>query len=76
MFPIGKWLFFGGLAVAALGLVLWLAGGRGWFDWLGRLPGDIRIEKPGARIHFPIVTCLIISIVLSLFFSLLRKWWP
>jgi hypothetical protein len=76
MFPLGKWLFFAGLGLACLGLLLWLTSGRGWLDWLGRLPGDIRIEKPGTRFHFPIVTCLVISIALSLLLTLFRKWWP
>lgn len=73
---VGKWLFFAGLAVAAAGLVLWLFGGRGWFDWAGRLPGDIRVEKEGARLYFPIVSCLVISIAISVLISLLRRWWP
>jgi hypothetical protein len=76
MSSIGKWMFFAGLAVAAAGLVIWLAGGRGWLDWFGRLPGDIRIEKDGTRFFFPVVTCMVISIVLSVLLALLRRWWP
>jgi hypothetical protein len=76
MTPIGKWLFFAGLAVAGIGLVIWLVGGRGWLDWVGRLPGDIRIEKQGSRLHFPIVTCIVVSIAVSLLLTLLRRWWP
>jgi len=41
--------------------------------WLGRLPGDIRIEGKTLRVLLPIVTCIILSIVLSLLFSLFRK---
>jgi hypothetical protein len=40
---------------------------------LGRLPGDIAINRPGAHIYFPIVTCILISIVLTLLFWILRK---
>lgn len=40
---------------------------------LGRLPGDIAINRPGVQIYFPIVTCLVISIVLTLLFWLFRK---
>lgn len=40
---------------------------------LGRLPGDIHIERDDFSFHFPIVTCLIISAVLSLLFWLFRK---
>jgi hypothetical protein len=51
--------------------------GFGW-PWLsklglGRLPGDIHIERDGFSFHFPIVTCVIVSIVLSFLISLFRK---
>ncbi|MFP4629694.1 MAG: DUF2905 domain-containing protein [Desulfohalobiaceae bacterium] len=41
--------------------------------WLGRLPGDIVYEKPGLKVYFPWVTCLLISLVISLILSLWRK---
>ena len=46
-----------------------------WIDklGLGRLPGDIRIETEGGGFYFPIVTCLIISVVLSLVLWFLRR---
>lgn len=50
--------------------VIWHFGGK-WFN-LGRLPGDIVIEKENFRFYFPIVTSIILSIVLSLIFGLLR----
>ena len=40
---------------------------------LGRLPGDIHVEREGFSFHFPIVTCLVISVVLSLLLWLFRK---
>ena len=51
--------------------------GLGW-PWLaklglGRLPGDIHIERDGFSFHFPIVTCVIVSLVLSFLLSLFRK---
>jgi hypothetical protein len=58
-----------GLAVAAAG-VLWP-----WLSRLplGRLPGDIRIESSSGGFYFPIVTCLVISLVVSLLLWLFRK---
>lgn len=58
-----------GLAIAAVGL-LWP-----WLSklGLGRLPGDIRIESESGGFYFPIVTCLVISVVLSLIFWLFRR---
>jgi len=40
---------------------------------LGRLPGDIHLERDGFSFHFPIVTCLIVSLLLSVLISLFRK---
>ncbi|MBO0356334.1 DUF2905 domain-containing protein [Hymenobacter sp. BT186] len=51
---LGKLLVLIGLAVAVFGAFVWLGGGS-WLGWLGRLPGDIRIERPGFRLYAPIV---------------------
>jgi hypothetical protein len=62
----------------ALGLLLLLAGVLWpWISRLpwGRLPGDISFEREGFDFHFPVATSLIVSIVLSLFLSLLFWWW-
>jgi len=70
MRDLGKMLvIFGGL-IMVVGLALWAGIGA---SWLGRLPGDIRIERGNSGFYFPIVTCLIISIVLSLILSFLRR---
>lgn len=61
-------ILFGAVFVIA-GIFLY-AGGN--LSWLGKLPGDIRIVKPGYRIYFPITTCLLISIILSVLFYLIR----
>jgi hypothetical protein len=67
---LGKMLVIFGVTIALVGLALWSGFGAGW---LGRLPGDIRIERGNSAFYFPIVTCIIISIVLSLVFSLFRR---
>jgi hypothetical protein len=59
-------LIFAGLFLIVLGL-LWLAGEH---TGLGRLPGDIVIERAGVRIYIPLVTSLLVSLVLSLALSL------
>jgi len=58
-----------GAACAGIGIYLY-AGGS--LSWLGKLPGDIRIVKPGYRIYIPITTSLLISIILSVIFYLIR----
>ena len=70
MQEFGKLLVGLGSLVLLLGLALWSGFGAGW---LGRLPGDIRIEREHSGFYFPIVTCIIISIVVSLILSLFRR---
>jgi hypothetical protein len=67
---LGKILFVLGLVIAGVGLLLWTGVGR---NWLGRLPGDIHVSGEKLSFHFPIITCLVLSVVLSLVFWLLRK---
>lgn len=58
-----------GVVIVIVGALLW--GGFG--GWMGRLPGDIRIERGNGGFYFPVVTCIVISVVLSLIFSLFRR---
>jgi hypothetical protein len=70
MSEAGKFLVLLGVILAIVGLILW-----GGFAprWLGRLPGDIRIERGNSTFYFPIVTCIVISIVLSILLSVFRR---
>jgi hypothetical protein len=70
MNDLGKILVIIGLMTAAVGLLLWSGFGRGW---LGRLPGDIHYSRDNFSFHFPIVTCLLLSLALSLVLWLFRK---
>ncbi|HEY7206374.1 MAG TPA: DUF2905 domain-containing protein [Methylomirabilota bacterium] len=66
-------LGFGALMVI-LGLVLIAAGNlSGKVPWLGRLPGDIHIQRGNWSFYFPLATSLIVSIVLTLLFSLFGR---
>ncbi len=58
-----------GLAITGIGLVWILAPS---IPWLGRLPGDIRIERGNFRFYFPLVTCLLLSAALTLVAWLVR----
>ena len=69
----GRMLVFAGLGLAVIGGVLSFAGGKGWLSWLGRLPGDIRVEGDKGGFYFPVVTCLLVSVVLSGVLALIRK---
>jgi hypothetical protein len=59
-----------GIVIAGIGVLL-LVGDK--IPWMGRLPGDIMIKREKFTFYFPIVTCIIISIILTLVFSLFRK---
>jgi uncharacterized protein YybS (DUF2232 family) len=67
---LGKFLVIAGLVIAVVGALIWSGFGRGW---LGRLPGDINYTRPNFSVHFPIVTCLFISAILTLLLWLFRK---
>jgi hypothetical protein len=71
MMELGKMLLAAGLILCAVGGLLWLAGH--WNLPFGRLPGDIKIERPNFKFYFPITTCLLVSIVVTLIVWLLRK---
>jgi len=72
--PLGKMLLLFGLAMVLLGLVLLVAGHfSGKVPWLGRLPGDISIQRGSWTFYFPLATCLVVSLVLTLLFSLFGR---
>jgi len=70
MRELGKFLIIIGIVTALIGFIFWSGFAP---KWLGRLPGDIRIEREHSAFYFPIVTCIIISIVLSLLSSIFRR---
>ena len=70
MAGIGRILIYLGLFLVILGIALTLVGR---IPWLGHLPGDITIERERFTFYFPLATCLIISIILSLVLYLFRR---
>jgi hypothetical protein len=71
MDSLPRLLIVAGLVLLAAGLLLYLSP---HVPWLGRLPGDIRVERPTFRFYAPLTTSIIISVVLSLVLWLLAKW--
>jgi Protein of unknown function (DUF2905) len=67
---IGKLLVLAGIVLVALGLLFQL-GGR--LPWLGRLPGDIFVQREHFSFYFPITTSILVSVVLTVLFWLLRR---
>ena len=67
-----------GRALIALGLVLLLAGIWITLGWrlpfrIGRLPGDIFVRRGPVTFYFPIVTCIVVSVILTVLVSLFRR---
>ena len=66
-----------GRLLMVLGVLLLAAGAFAYWapslGWLGKLPGDIRIERPGMRLYFPIASCVLVSVVLTLIFHLIGR---
>lgn len=71
METIARYLMLGGIALFLIGGGVYLAAKLG--IPLGRLPGDIRIETESGGFFFPIVTCIVVSIVLSVLLWLFRR---
>jgi hypothetical protein len=70
MNDFGKILVFLGLVLAGLGLIL-LYGPN--IPWLGKLPGDITIKREHFTLYFPLASSIVISILLTILFSLFRR---
>lgn len=67
---MGKLLIVVGIALVIIGVLISLAGK---IPYLGKLPGDIRIEKKHVSFYFPIATCLLLSIILTIILNLFRR---
>jgi len=61
--PLGKILIAAGVVLVIVGVLF--VSGKG-LGPLGKLPGDIRVEKPNFSFYFPIVTCIVVSVALTL----------
>ncbi|WP_018467144.1 DUF2905 domain-containing protein [Calidithermus timidus] len=68
----GRWLVLLGVLLALLGLAMIYA--PKLLGWFGHLPGDIRLERDGFRLYFPLTSMLLLSLALSLLLNLLARW--
>ncbi len=67
----GKYIIVAGLVLVGIGLAVYFLHDR--LHWIGRLPGDIRIERDNFRFYFPITTLILFSVVLNVLIVLIRK---
>ena len=70
MAALGKTLIYLGLVLVVIGVILTLAGK---LPWLGRLPGDISIERDNFSFYFPLATSILVSVIISLVLYFLRR---
>lgn len=70
MNQIGKFLIFAGIALVIVGALITLSAK---IPWIGRLPGDIYVQKKNFSVYFPITTCIIISVILTLIALFINK---
>jgi len=67
----GKWVIGIGVIIILVGIIIYFFHDK--LNWIGRLPGDIRIEKENFRFYFPIVTMVLFSLIGTLIIWIIRK---
>jgi tellurite resistance protein TehA-like permease len=67
----GKCIILAGICILIAGILVYFF--HDYFKWLGKLPGDIRIEKQNYRFYFPIVTMLVISIAITVIIQIIKR---
>jgi hypothetical protein len=67
----GKYVIIIGISIIVIGLLIYFFHNK--LNWLGRLPGDIRIERENFKFYFPIATMILLSILLTLIVNIVRR---
>jgi hypothetical protein len=67
----GKYIIIAGAAIVVIGLLIYFFHDK--LHWIGRLPGDIRIERENFRFYFPITTMIVLSVLISVILGVIRK---
>ena len=67
----GKYIIIAGVIIVLLGVVIYFFHDR--LNWIGRLPGDIRIEKENFKFYFPITTMIVFSLVITIIIQLIKR---
>jgi len=68
----GKYIILGGILIIILGVIAYFFHDK--LHWIGRLPGDIRIEREDFKFYFPITTMIIFSLAASVIIFLVKRW--
>ncbi len=67
----GKWVMIAGLFIVLAGVIIYFFHDK--LHWIGRLPGDIRVEKENFRFYFPITTTILFSLLLTIITQVIKR---
>ena len=67
----GKYVIVTGIVIVVIGVLIYFFSNK--LHWIGRLPGDIRIERENFRFYFPITTMIIASIIVSIIIQIIKR---
>ena len=70
MEPLGKSLVLIGISIVLIGVLIW---GLSSLPYIGRLHGDIYVRRGNFTFYFPLATCILISVIATILFSLMRR---
>lgn len=67
----GKWVMIAGVIIILAGVIIYFFHDK--LHWIGRLPGDIRVEKENFRFYFPITTMILFSLLLTIIIQVIKR---
>ncbi len=67
----GKYIIIIGAVIIIVGIIIYFFNDK--LNWIGKLPGDIRIEKENFKLYFPLTTMLVLSLAVTLIINLIRR---
>ena len=67
----GKYILIAGIVIVVFGILVYFF--HDYFKWIGRLPGDIRVEKENFRFYFPLATMIIFSLLLTILVNIFKR---
>jgi hypothetical protein len=67
----GKYILLIGFAIFLIGILVYFF--HDYLRWIGRLPGDIRIERENFRFYFPLATMIIVSLLITLLINIFKR---
>ncbi|HEV8283505.1 MAG TPA: DUF2905 domain-containing protein [Chitinophagaceae bacterium] len=68
---MGKYIIVAGIMIVFLGLIIYFFHDK--LSWIGRLPGDIRIEKENFKFYFPITTMILFSLAITVIIQIIKR---